>query len=64
MYTYDADNRVIATSGVAGNMQYGYDNAGNRISSTDGNGHTTQFQYDSRKRLVKTIVSVHSAPLD
>jgi RHS repeat-associated protein len=53
-YTYDADNRLIAISGVKGNFAYAYDDAGNRISQTDGNSNTTQFQYDARKRLVKT----------
>ena len=42
-------------SGVQGNIQYGYDDAGNQTSRTDGNGNTTRFQYDARKRLVKTI---------
>jgi RHS repeat-associated protein len=54
-YTYDADNRLVALSGVKGNFTYAYDDAGNRISTTDANNNTTQFQYDARKRLIKTL---------
>jgi RHS repeat-associated protein len=53
-YTYDADSRLIAVSGVSGNFQYSYDDAGNQVARTDGNNNTTQFQYDARKRLIKT----------
>ena len=53
-YTYDADNRLVALSGVKGNFAYAYDDAGNRISSTDANSNATQFAYDARKRLIKT----------
>ena len=40
-YAYDAAGRLTSVSGVQGNMQYGYDDAGNQISRTDGNGNTT-----------------------
>jgi len=53
-YRYDAAGNPTGVTGVAGNIQYGYDNARNQTSITDANGHTRTYLYDARKRLKQT----------
>ncbi|QHI97338.1 hypothetical protein GT347_04690 [Xylophilus rhododendri] len=52
---YDAEGRLLSTTGAAGTVSYLYDDSGNRIARIDAAGGLTEFSYDRSGQLVHSI---------